>query len=105
MATIHIERAHGMDLRQARQTARHWATQAEQKYQLQCHYAEGEHADTCSFERAGVSGTMQVSDQTFTLQAKLGFLLGAFKPQIEAEMTRKLDGLIAKSGAGPSTSA
>ena len=105
MATIHIERAHSMDLAQARQTARHWVTQAEQKYQLQCRYAEGEQVDTCSFERAGVSGTMRVGDKTFTLQAKLGFLLGAFKPQIEAEMTRKLDELIAKSGAGPSATA
>ena len=105
MATIHIERAHNMDLAQARQTARHWTTQAEQKYQLQCRYAEGEQADTCSFERAGVSGTMQVSGQTFTLQAKLGFLLGAFKPQIEAEMIRKLDALIAKSNTGPSAPA
>ena len=105
MADIHIERAHGMNLPQARHTAQHWVTQAEQKYQLQCHYAEGEHEDTCSFQRAGVSGTMRVDAQTFTLDAKLGFLLGAFKPQIESEMVSKLDALIAKTGAAPPASA
>ena len=105
MPHIHIERAHGMDLQQARQTAQRWAMQAEQKYQLQCRYAQGEHLDTCSFERAGVSGTMQVDDQNFTLDAKLGFLLGAFKPQIEAEMVSKLDGLIAKTVTGRPASA
>ena len=97
MADIHIERAHGMDLAQARQTARHWATQAEEKYQLQGSYDEGPENDTFSFQRTGVSGTMQVTGQAFTLDAKLGFLLGAFKSQIEAEMIKKIDALIARS--------
>ena len=97
MADIHIERAHGMDLTQARQTARHWATQAEEKYQLQGSYDEGPEGDTFSFQRTGVSGTLQVTGQAFTLDAKLGFLLSAFKPQIEAEMTKKIDTLIART--------
>ena len=97
MADIHIERAHGMDLAQARQTARHWAAQAEEKYQLQGRYDEGADLDTFSFQRAGVSGTLQVTGQAFTLDAKLGFLLGAFKPQIEAEMVKKIDALIAQT--------
>jgi putative polyhydroxyalkanoate system protein len=103
MATIHIQRAHGMDLQQARQTAQHWAEQAEQKYQLSGAYAQGADADTFSFERAGITGTMQITGQTFTLDAKLGFLMSAFAPQIEAEMVKKIDGLIASSGAGPAT--
>ena len=99
MADIHIQRDHGMDLAQARLTARHWATQAEEKYQLQCRYNEGLDADTFSFQRAGVTGTMHVTGQAFTLDAKLGFLLGAFKPQIEAEMIKKIDALIARTSS------
>lgn len=97
MADIHIERDHGMDLTQARQTARHWAIQAEEKYQLHGDYTEGPEADTFSFQRAGVSGTLQITGQAFTLDAKLGFLFGAFKPQIEAEMVKKIDALIART--------
>jgi len=103
MADIHIERAHGMDLTEARRTARQWATQAEEKYQLQGSYDEGLDADTFSFQRAGVSGTMLVTGNAFTLDAKLGFLLGAFKPQIEAEMVKKIDALIAKTSADPTS--
>ena len=105
MADIHIERAHSMDLAQARQTARHWATQAEEKYQLQGSYDEGADADTFSFQRAGVSGAMQVTGQAFTLDAKLGFLLSAFKPQIEAEMVKKIDALIARTATHNTDSA
>lgn len=100
MADIHIERAHGMDLAQARQTARQWAVQAEEKYQLQGQYDEGAEADRFTFQRAGVSGTLQITAQDFTLDTKLGFLLGAFKPQIEAEMVKKIDALIARHNAG-----
>ena len=101
MADIHIERSHSMDLAQARQTAQRWASQAEAKYQLQCSYEEGEQADTFLFQRAGVSGTMRVTGDSFTLDAKLGFLLGAFKPQIEAEMVKKIDTLLARSSPDP----
>lgn len=100
MADIHIERAHGMDLTQARQTARHWVAQAEEKYQLQGQYVEGAETDTFTFQRSGVSGSLQVTAQDFTLNAKLGFLLGAFKPQIEAEMVKKIDVLIARHPPG-----
>ena len=103
MANIHIERNHGMSLPQARQTAQRWAAQAEEKYQLQCTYAEGEALDTFSFERAGVNGTLQITGQTFTLDAKLGFLMSAFAPQIKAEMVKKIDGLIATTGTGPAS--
>ena len=37
--------------------------------------------------------------QAFLLQAKLGFLLGAFKDKIESEIVKNLDALIAKKPA------
>ena len=98
MADIHIERDHGMSLVQARKTAFRWAEQAEEKFDMQCTYEEGGTADEVSFKRSGVTGTLTVTAVTFTLQAKLGFLLGAFKDKIEGEIVKNLDALIASGG-------
>lgn len=97
MADIHIERQHGMGLAQARKAAFKWAEQAEEKLDMECTYEEGKTSDEVSFTRSGVSGTLTVTKDSFELQAKLGFLLGAFKDKIEAEIVKNLDTLIAKS--------
>ena len=96
MADIHIERQHGMGLAQARKTAFKWAEQAEEKFDMECTYQEGSTLDEVSFKRSGVTGTLTVSKDAFVLQAKLGFLLGAFKDKIEGEIVKNLDALIAK---------
>ena len=101
MADIHIERDHGMSMAQARKTAFRWAEQAEEKFDMQCTYEEGATADEVSFKRSGVTGTLTVTAVTFTLQAKLGFLLGAFKDKIEGEIVKNLDALIASGGTSP----
>ena len=98
MADIHIERDHGMGMAQARQAAFKWAEQAEQKFDMQCTYEEGATTDEVSFKRSGVTGTLVVTATAFTLQAKLGFLLGAFKDKIEGEIVKNLDALIASGG-------
>ncbi len=98
MADIHIERDHGMSLAQARKTAFKWAEQAEQKFDMQCTYEEGVTQDEVSFKRSGVTGTLTVTATAFTLQARLGFLLGAFKDKIEGEIVKNLDALIASGG-------
>jgi putative polyhydroxyalkanoate system protein len=91
-----------MSMMQARKAAFEWATQAETKFDMDCTYAEGESADEVTFRRSGVSGTLTVTADTFELQAKLGFLLGAFKDKIEGEIVKNLDALIAHSGTGAS---
>ena len=105
MADIHIERDHGMSMAQARKIAFRWAEQAEQKFDMQCTYREGATEgitqDEVSFKRSGVTGTLTVTATTFTLQAKLGFLLGAFKDKIEGEIVKNLDALIASGGTSP----
>ena len=97
MADIHIERAHGMSLAQARKAAIKWASQAEEKFALECTYEEGSTSDELSFKRSGVTGTLTITQDSFELQAKLGFLLGAFKDKIAAEIMKTLDALIAKN--------
>ena len=99
MADIQIERKHGMSMAQARTAAFQWAEQAEEKFDMTCTYEEGDASDEVSFARSGVSGTLTVTRDVFQLQAKLGFLLGAFKDRIEGEIVKNLDALIAKNPA------
>jgi putative polyhydroxyalkanoate system protein len=100
MADIHIEREHGMGLAAARKAAVSWAEQAKSKFDLECSYEEGAAGDEVRFSRSGVSGALGVTGTRFTLDAKLGFLLGAFKERIEAEIARNLDKLVAGTPPG-----
>jgi len=95
MADIHIERKHSLGLAEARKVAFKWAEQAEEKLDMECTYEEGDHADEVCFKRSGVSGTLTVTPDSFALQARLGFLLGAFKDTIEGEIVKNLDKLLA----------
>ena len=95
MADINITRQHGMSMPEARKAAFTWAEQAEAKFDMECTYEEGKTSDVCSFTRSGVSGTLSVDKDMFELNAKLGFLLGAFRDKIEGEIVKNLDALIA----------
>ena len=99
MADIHIDRAHTLGLPEARQIACQWAEQAKAKFGMECTYEEGPTRDLVSFSRTGVHGTLSVTQDGFELQAKLGFLLGAFKEKIEAEIVRNLESLMATKAA------
>ena len=105
MADIQIERKHGMSMAQARAAAFQWAEQAEEQFDMTCTYEEGGASDEVSFTRSGVSGTLTVTRDVFQLQAKLGFLLGAFKDKIEGEIVKNLDALIAKKPAAKKAAA
>jgi putative polyhydroxyalkanoate system protein len=99
MADIQIERAHTLGLAEARKIAFKWAEQAEEKFDMECTYEEGKTEDLVSFTRSGVNGTLAVTKDSFELNAKLGFLLGAFKDTIESEIVKNLDALLAKKPA------
>jgi len=95
MARIHIHRPHQLGLSGARKVAWQWAEQAEADFDMSCTYEEGEDADEVQFNRSGVTGTLSVGADHFELDAQLGFLLGAFKDRIEAEIVKNLDTLLA----------
>ena len=99
MADIHIEREHVLGLHEARKIAFKWAEQAEEEFDMECTYEEGKASDLVSFSRSGVHGTLAVTKDRFELDARLGFLLGAFKPRIEGEIVKNLDALIAEKPA------
>jgi putative polyhydroxyalkanoate system protein len=94
MPDIHIEREHSLGMAKARELAFKWAEQAEKKLSMECVYEEGKTADLVTFTRSGVNGELCITHDRFALDARLGFLLGAFKDRIESEITRNLDLLL-----------
>lgn len=94
MADLYILRHHTLGLVNARKVAFKWAENAEQEFGMHCTYEEGHSADEVTFARSGVQGTLSVTKDKFELQAKLGFLVGAFKARIESEITKNLDDLL-----------
>lgn len=99
MPDIRIHREHQLGLAKARKVAWQWAEHAEAKFDMACTVIEGETSDTVEFTRTGVNGRLIVAGDHFDLDAKLGFLLGAFAKTIEAEIMKNLDDLLAKSSA------
>jgi putative polyhydroxyalkanoate system protein len=97
MPDIKVHREHTLGLAKARKVAWAWAEQAEKKFDMECTVIEGEYSDTVEFTRSGVKGTLVVAADHFDLDARLGFLLGAFSKTIETEIQKELDTLLAKS--------
>lgn len=103
MADLHIVRKHTLGLAKARKIALDWAEQVERDFGMECTYEEGQTDDRVLFKRTGVHGVLHVTKDRFELDAKLGFLLGAFKDRIEAEIVKLLDTLLPH--AAPATKA
>ena len=99
MPDIHIHREHQLGLAQARKIAWRWAEEVEANFDMECTVIEGDFSDTVEFTRSGVNGTLVVAADHFDLNARLGFLLGAFSRRIESEIEKNLDALLAQSTA------
>ncbi|CAN5306142.1 hypothetical protein BH11PSE9_BH11PSE9_18750 [soil metagenome] len=99
MPDIHIRREHRLGLAKAREVAWQWAEDAEKRLSMDCTVIEGDTTDTVEFTRSGVKGTLMVAADHFELEAKLGFLLGAFSKSIEAEIEKNLDALLESSAS------
>lgn len=102
MADIHIHRDHQLGLAKARKVALQWAELVEAEFDMECTILEGETSDTVEFTRSGVKGELIVTADHFELDARLGFLLGAFSKKIEHEIEKNLDALLLKSAASAS---
>ena len=97
MADIRIHREHQLGLPKARKVAAQWAADVEKNFDMRCSLIEGDFSDTIEFTRSGVNGRLDVAADRFDLDARLGFLLGAFRHTIESEIERNLDKLLAAS--------
>lgn len=96
MPDIHIERSHQLGIDAARAIARKWVRQVEQEYGLECSYEEGPTRDLGRFSRAGIDGSVEVSGDSFRLQATLAGLFASFSGQIEQRLRQKLDDLLGR---------
>lgn len=97
MSDIHIRRDHQLGLAGARALVRQWTGHAEKKFALQCTLVPGKASDTVEFTRSGMSGQVIVAADHFELNAKLGFLLGAFSKTIAGEIEKSIDELLAQA--------
>jgi putative polyhydroxyalkanoate system protein len=102
---IRIHRDHALGLPKARKIAWAWAEEVERKFDMECTVIEGETSDTVEFRRSGCNGRLIVAADHFDLDAKLGFLLGAFSQTIQAEIEKNLDALLAASAKKPAAKA
>lgn len=100
MSDIHYAREHNLGLPKARELAKEWAGDAAKQMGLDCQHVEGPEQDTLTFERMGVTGTMLVSGTRFEMNVKLGMMMSAFKPMIEAEISKNLGRIIEKASGG-----
>lgn len=100
MADIKIQRSHALGMDKARALAQDWMGDAARQLGLTCNMVQGDVEDTISFERMGVTGQMKVRADAFELDTKLGMMMSAFKPLIEAEIDRNLANILAKAEGG-----
>jgi len=87
MAVIDIRRKHGRSIKDAKTAVERVAKAIAKEYGL-THEWDG---NELRFGRSGVKGTIGVAKQDVHIHVELGFLVGALKPVIEREITRKLD--------------
>ncbi|WP_290872582.1 polyhydroxyalkanoic acid system family protein [Aquabacterium sp.] len=97
MSDVNYHRDHTLGLPKARELAKEWASGAAKQMGLDCQHAEGDDQDVLTFERMGVTGTMTVTATSFDLNVKLGMMMAAFKPMIEAEVAKNLGRIIDKA--------
>ena len=91
MADIDLKRAHSLGLEGARAAAEQMGTALGRKFDLKGTWS----GNTLTFQRPGVSGTLDVSAKDVRLAVTLGFLLKAMKGSIERAVNEELDKLLA----------
>jgi putative polyhydroxyalkanoate system protein len=97
MSDIKFQQSHALGMDKARELAAKWIEDAAKKMGLSCKHVQGDQQDTITFERMGVNGTMLVSGTSFDLKVKLGMMMAAFKPMIEAEISKNISRIIDKA--------
>lgn len=87
MSDILIRRKHTMNAKTAHRAAESIASQLEQEFGLAYEWED----NVLTFQRSGVSGELVVEKKEVHIRVRLGFLLLAIRPRIEAEIHRYFD--------------
>ncbi len=82
MTQIVFERAHEIGLERARAVAQRLADEMLEEFRVKSHWQ----GDALHFERSGLSGVLEVFEEHLRLEARLGFLLAAYRPRIEERL-------------------
>ncbi|NHZ79531.1 polyhydroxyalkanoic acid system protein [Massilia sp. CCM 8695] len=86
MADISIVQEHRLTPNKAREAAQKVADKIAAEYGLDCAWQ----GDVLHFERSGVHGSLAVEAQQVEMNIRLGFLMSAFAPAIEAKVMEKM---------------
>lgn len=97
MSDVQFQQSHSLGLDKARELAQRWVEGAGAKMGLTCKTEQGADKDVVSFERSGVNGTMVVTGESFNVDIKLGLMMKAFKPMIEAEIAKNVSRMVEKA--------
>ena len=87
MADISLERKHKLGLKKAKEAAQKVADELAESFDMESEWD----GNTLNFERSGVNGQLVVTKDGVAVEAKLGFLLSAFKPKIEEQINKNFD--------------
>lgn len=82
MSELVFKRKHKLGLKKAKAAAQQVADEMHREFDVQTSW-EGH---TLHFKRTGVEGRLVVTRDCVELEARLGFLLKAFRPRIEASI-------------------
>jgi putative polyhydroxyalkanoate system protein len=87
MSDIQIRRKHTLGAKAARTAAEKIARRLDEEFDLAYEWDD----NVLVFKRSGVSGELVVEKKEVHIRVRLGFLLLAIKPRVEAEIHRYFD--------------
>ena len=90
MSVIDIHRAHSLDKEHAREAAETLAKDLSKQFDVNYQW-EG---DLLKFNRSGVKGQLDISENDLHIRLELGLMLRPFKSRIEQEIHSQLDQII-----------
>lgn len=86
MAELKIVQEHSLSPAAARTAADQVAQRLAAEFGLACKWD----GDVLRFERSGVDGDLRLEGQSASLRIRLGMLMSAFAPAIEAKVSEKM---------------
>lgn len=96
MPDIDIRRAHGLGLAAARAAADRMAEHLGRRFDLKGEWR----GQVLTFQRPGVTGSLEIGERDLHLSVSLGFLLKAMRGSIERAVLEELDKLFSEPSAG-----